>query len=167
MAGSVSLRPVTAEDEAFLLALYATTREQELAMTDWGPAEQAQFVQMQFQAQQHHYQRAFPQARHEIILYDGMAVGRIYVDRPGSEIRLIDITITPSFRSQGIGGHLLEQLKAEATAADIPVRFYVWQFNMAAQKFYQRHGFEQIGTEGAYVFMGWYPGRENHHEEVA
>jgi hypothetical protein len=47
----VTLRPIGADDLPFLCALYASTREQELAAVAWDPAQKTAFVQMQLAAQ--------------------------------------------------------------------------------------------------------------------
>lgn len=153
----VSTRPYTPDDAPFVFALYATTRAGEMALVDWDDAQKEQFLRMQFQAQKQHYTSAFPAARHDIILFNGEAVGRIYVDRNPHEVRLIDIVLLPAYRNRGIGAFFMEQLKQDARTAGVPVRLFVWQPNEAAQRFYRRHGFEDVGQQGAYVLMEWQP----------
>jgi ribosomal protein S18 acetylase RimI-like enzyme len=153
----LALRPVTAADEPFLLALYSSTRAVEMALVDWPAEQQQRFLQMQFSAQQEHYRTNFPKAEHEIILLDQEAVGRIYIDRAEDEIRLLDITISPERRNGGIGRKLMKDLQVEAATSGRPVRFYVWQLNYDAQRFYTRLGFEEAGEAGAYIAMEWRP----------
>ena len=63
-APSITLRPVRPDDEMLLYTLYASTREEELALVDWdAPAKEA-FLRMQFTAQQNHYQGFFPHGDH-------------------------------------------------------------------------------------------------------
>jgi ribosomal protein S18 acetylase RimI-like enzyme len=161
-ARPLTLRPVTEADEPFLFALYSSTRAMEMALVDWPVEQQQSFLQMQFGAQQEHYGANFPLAEHKIILLDQEAVGRIYVDRAGDEIRLLDITITPEARNGGIGRQLMGDLQAEATVSGRPVRFYVWQLNHDAQRFYRRLGFEEAGEAGAYIAMEWRPAANYH-----
>ena len=49
-AVGVTLRPACADDEGFLLALYASTRQDEMAAWGWDAAQQEMFLRMQFLA---------------------------------------------------------------------------------------------------------------------
>ncbi|MCA9996958.1 MAG: GNAT family N-acetyltransferase, partial [Anaerolineales bacterium] len=81
----------------------------------------------------------------------------IYVDHNPTEIRLLDIVLLPEKRNQGIGAAYLQTLQQAAGQANIPLRFYVWQLNHAAQRFYQRHGCRVVEEVGAYILMEWRP----------
>ncbi len=152
---STTTRPVTPEDNEFLYELYKTMRAMEMGLVDWDDNQKEQFLQMQFQAQQTHYQTTFPTAEHQIILLDGHPIGRIYVDRNANEIRLLDIILLPTHRNLGIGTTYLQQLQHDAADKNVPVRFYVWQFNHDAQRFYHRLGFQTVAEAGAYIQMEW------------
>ena len=154
---SLALRLATGDDKAFLFALYCSTRADEMVLVDWSGEQKQRFLQMQLDAQQAHYQANFPRAEHQIILLQDEPVGRIYVDRAGDEIRLLDITISPAQRNNGLGSRLMTDLQAEGAATGRPVRFYVWQLNQGAQRFYRRLGFYETGDAGAYVAMEWQP----------
>src|SRR2546423_6011261 len=92
-AGPVTLRPVVAQDEAFLLRVYSSTRMDEMALVPWSEAQREVFLKSQFDAQQHHYQTNFPQAKHEIIERAGQPIGRLYVLRTDEFTRILDLTI--------------------------------------------------------------------------
>src|SRR5688500_912719 len=81
MSSSITIRPVTSEDERFLLEVYAATRADELALTDWNERQRQAFVEMQFAAQQHYYRTQFPEAEHSIIFLNELRAGRLYVAR--------------------------------------------------------------------------------------
>lgn len=154
----LAYRPATEDDLPFLYELFRSTRELELsAMPDWNEEQKQTFLKQQFSAQRNQYQAAFPNAKHNIILRKNKPVGRIYTDTSDTEIRLLDIIVSPKRRDLGIGSYCMEQLKQEATKANVPLRFYVWQSNLAAQRFYERHGCVKLGELGAYIFMGWHP----------
>ena len=55
MTGSLSLRETRPTDRPFLLAVYGSTRADELALVDWDAPTRAAFLQMQFDAQDRHY----------------------------------------------------------------------------------------------------------------
>ncbi len=51
MTGKVTLRPVQDSDDDFLLKVYGSTREQEMAQVPWTSEQKQQFVRMQWEAQ--------------------------------------------------------------------------------------------------------------------
>jgi len=157
MAASVTVRPVEAADEAFLYQVYASTREEELAVLDWDAAQKDAFLRMQFAAQHHHYREHYPDAAFQVILADDRPAGRLYVDRWPGEIRIVDIALLPQFRNSGIGTLLLQDLLAEAQLAGKPVSIHVERFN-PARRLYERLGFLTIADEGVYLLMEWSPG---------
>jgi ribosomal protein S18 acetylase RimI-like enzyme len=152
----IRFRPITPEDLPFLAALYASTRQEELAQTGWSEADKESFLALQFEAQHRHYQTHFPDAAFELILLEGKPIGRRYLDRRGDEFRLIDIALLPEQRNRGLGGALLRDLLAEAQAAEKPVRIHVEPFNPAL-RLYRRLGFELLEDKGVHLFMEWRP----------
>lgn len=150
----ISLRPITPEDESFLAALYASTREQELAQTNWSDDQKAMFCRMQFNAQTKDYQRNYPDASFDIIERDSVAAGRLLVLRSDEKIHVIDIALLPEHRGAGIGTKFLKELQAEAKAAGKPLSIHVEQFN-PARRLYERLGFKQIEEKGVYLLLHW------------
>ncbi len=154
---SVSLRPIAPEDMPFLLRLYRSIREDELAMiVDWTDEQKDWFVLMQFNGQHTWYQEHYVGASFDIILVDGEPAGRLYVHRREKEIRLVDISLLPELRNRGLGTSLLRDLFAEAEAAGKPLTIHVEKFN-PAMRLYQRLGFTCIGGTGPYDLMEWRP----------
>jgi ribosomal protein S18 acetylase RimI-like enzyme len=151
-AGKVTLRPVQESDDEFLLKVYGSTREQELAQVPWTAEQKQQFVRMQWEAQRTHYAAQHPQASHEIICLEGSAAGRLYLDRSGDKFHILDITLLPEHRNRGAGSFLLGQIMAEAKEAGKPVSIYVETFNPSLQLF-QRLGFTAIQQEGFHVLL--------------
>jgi ribosomal protein S18 acetylase RimI-like enzyme len=151
---SIGLRPIGQEDQPFLLALYSSTRQQELAVLPWDEAQKAAFLQMQFEAQHAQYQEHYAGASFDIILVGGQPAGRLYVKRGSEEFRIVDIALLPEFCNRGIGSTLLRQLQAEARAAGKPLTIHVERFNPAL-RLYERLGFRQIDDRGVYLFMEW------------
>jgi ribosomal protein S18 acetylase RimI-like enzyme len=157
VASSVTLRPIQEEDMDFLLRLYATTRADEMAMVvDWTDEQKGAFVRMQFQAQHAWYQEHYGDAQFDLVLVDGISAGRLYVHRRSAEIRLVDISLMPELRGQGIGSALLRELMAEAEAAGKPLTIHVEKYN-PAMRLYQRLGFSSIADRGPYDLMEWRP----------
>src|SRR5688572_12378444 len=128
-AAAIALRPIGPDDRSFLLAVYASTREPELAAVEWDAAQKAAFVEMQFDAQHAYYQEHYAGAAFDVILVFGQPAGRLYVAREGDEIRIVDIALLPEFCNRGIGTTLLRELQSEAAAAGKPLRIHVERFN--------------------------------------
>lgn len=156
MKDAIAFRAISAEDQPFLRRLYASTRTEELARTDWSESAKESFLDFQFSAQHKFYKEQFPEAEFHIVLLEGEPIGRLYVDRREKEIRLVDIAILPEHRRQGIGSSLLRDLLAEGTRVRKPIRIHVEQFNPAL-RLYERLGFRRIEDKGVYYLMEWSP----------
>lgn len=153
---ALRLRPATSEDEPFLMNLFATTRADELALLNCDEHQKEAFIAMQFNAQSRQYNMSYPEARHSIVLWDEVPIGRLVVDRGEREFILVDIALLPTHRSAGIGTHLIEDLLLEATAARKPVKLNVWHSN-PARNLYKRMGFSATNEDGVYSEMCWNP----------
>ena len=153
------LRPVTPEDEEFLIAVYGRTREDELAQAEWAEGQQDQFVRWQYGLQQREYQSRFPDGDYRVIVINDRPAGRIWVGSDDEQIRLLDIAILPEFQNRGIGTILLRRLIDEASQANKFLRHMVFVLNNDAHRFYERLGFAVIEDFGAYKHMEWRPGK--------
>jgi ribosomal protein S18 acetylase RimI-like enzyme len=156
MQSSITFRLISPADEDFLRAVYASTRMDELVPLGWDEEQKHAFLSMQFAAQHTYYQKQFPHAAFQLILLDHRPIGRLYVDRRGNEIRLLDITLVPEHRNAGIGTTLLKDLLAEAARLGKPVRLHVKPSN-PARRLYQRLGFHLREDQGVYLLMEWSP----------
>lgn len=151
---SVTLRPVSREDEALIFDIYASTRADEMAQTGWDDAQRHLFLKMQFAAQQQHYSTRYPAAEHLIILSKAVPVGRLYVARSGEEIRILDIALLPEHRNRGTGSSIIKNLMDESAKSGKPVRIYVESYSRALQLF-ERLGFSQVEQTGFHYLMQW------------
>ncbi len=148
--------PVSETDLPFLLKLYGTTREQELAQFGWTDEQKRQFIKFQFEAQSRQYRESYPNATFDLILLDNAAIGRLYLEECQTQIRVIDIALLPQYRCQGIGSRFLRGIKQGATVLNKTVSIHVQQNNPALY-LYQRLGFNKVGEYGIYVQMMWQP----------
>jgi GNAT superfamily N-acetyltransferase len=154
------LRPAGAakDDSELLYRIYASTREDELAVVPWDAAVKEAFLRMQFAAQDSRYHATFPAASYDLIVSGDDAgaevLGRLYVDRGDEAWLVLDLALLPQHQRKGIGTRLLTRVLAQAAAAGKPVRMHVERFN-PAQRLYQRLGFEQIADEGVYLLLEW------------
>jgi ribosomal protein S18 acetylase RimI-like enzyme len=150
----VTLRDALPADEVLLFELYASSRAHEMALVPWSEEQINAFLKMQYEAQTTHYRQAFPDATFSVILRDGAPVGRLYVRRGENEIRILDITILPDVRNQGIGNAVLSDLVREAAQSKKNVLIYIETFNPSLRLF-GRLGFKSIGEEGFNYLMEW------------
>jgi ribosomal protein S18 acetylase RimI-like enzyme len=146
------LRAVNASDREFLIDLYASVREPELELVPWDPGIKWAFVEHQFAAQDRHYRTHYDGATLDVVEVAGEPVGRLYVHRAPSEIRIMDIALLPEFRGRGIGERLLRSVLHEADDAAIPVSIHVERGNRA-MSLYKRLGFFPVEERGPYVLM--------------
>jgi ribosomal protein S18 acetylase RimI-like enzyme len=155
-AGQQALRPAGPGDAELLYRIYASTREDELAVVPWDASQKEAFLRMQFAAQHRYYHATFPDASYNLILSGEQVLGRLYVDRGETAWNVIDLALLPEHRGQGIGTKLLTLVLADAGAAAKPVRMHVEQFN-PARRLYDRLGFNQIADKGVYLELEWKP----------
>jgi ribosomal protein S18 acetylase RimI-like enzyme len=153
--GAVKLRPVVAEDEEFLVSVYANTRAEELAQVPWSDEQKAAFVKWQFDLQRKEYEANYPHIEYDVILFDERPAGRIWISRDEGHIRLLDIAILDEFQNRGIGTVLLRGLIEEAISSNKKLRHMVFVLNEDAKRFYERLGFVVFEEVGAYLHMEW------------
>jgi ribosomal protein S18 acetylase RimI-like enzyme len=150
----VRLRSIDYGDLAFLEQVYASTRTEELALTDWSEQQKAAFIGFQFRAQHAHYATHYHGADFLVIERGGTRVGRLYLHWRRDELRIVDIALLPQARGSGLGRRLLEVLMAQAAAAGKAVSIHVEQMN-PAMRLYLRLGFMRNGEHGVYHLMEW------------
>ena len=153
----VGLRPMVDADLPFTAALYASTREAELAPIPW-PAEAKQaFLAQQHAAQHAHYQQHYRGMDAMIVERRGAAIGRLYLYEMPAEIRIVDISLAPEARRHGIGAALLRDLFAQAAPRGKNVSIHV-EKNNPARMLYARLGFTIVDDDrGAYDLWEWRP----------
>lgn len=150
---SVSLRPVTADDGSLLLAIYRSTRAEELALVSWWSDDQkAAFVQMQLEAQHAHYRNTFPQAEYSVVMVHDRAVGRLYTAEMENELRILDLTLLPEERNAGIGTGILTQLLQACESQQKALSIHVESFNPSIGLL-ERLGFRKVSENGFYFLM--------------
>src|SRR3954471_21366209 len=155
--GRVTLRPLTNEDDAFLLTVYESTRADELAQVKWPPGQREAFLKSQFEMQRQEYSARFPDSKHQLILVDDRPAGRIWIGQDDQQIRLLDIALLPKFQNRQVGTVLLRSLMAAARIERKPLRHMVFMLNNDAHRFYERLGFVMIEDLGAYKHMEYNP----------
>ena len=159
MDKQVTLRSITEADKPFLSAVYASTRQEELAVLSWSETEKQAFLTLQFNAQDTYYHNQFDSAGFFIIEQEQKQIGRLYLDHREDEIRIIDIALMPAYRNQGIGTTFLTAILDEGQDTGLPVRIHV-EFNNPALRLYRRLGFQKVAENGVYYLMEKMPNQQ-------
>lgn len=146
-ASPLRLRPEEPADRPFLFALYAATREPELAATGWSAAQCTAFLQHQFAALTSGYMTAYPDADRWILECGGTSVGAVIRARTTEEHRVVYVALAPAHRGRGLGGILLRRLQQQAAEARVPLRLQAF-VDSPALRLYRRLGFVETGTDG-------------------
>lgn len=132
--GVLTRRAATAADEPFLRTLFTESRD-ELALLPDAIAE------LQWRAQQRHFEQAFPQATHEVIVVGGVDVGRLVLAVGDTEVHVVELAVARGHRRQGIASRVLAGVIGDA--ADRPVTLQVWATNAPARALYDKLGFRR------------------------
>jgi GNAT superfamily N-acetyltransferase len=148
----VALRPAVDADTEFLIAVYGSTRAEELAPAGWDAAQFDAFIRQQFSAQDTHWREHKSGMQTDVIVVNGIDAGRLYVDRLPAEIRVVDIALLPEHRGTGAGGMLLRALLDEGVRTGLPVTIHVERGNRA-RTLYERLGFAPVSTTGVYDLL--------------
>jgi ribosomal protein S18 acetylase RimI-like enzyme len=165
-SNGIALRRASAEDREFLVRVYASTREEELAALAWSPAQREGFLRMQFDVRLKTYAVAYPSAETSVVYIGDAAAGSIIISRGSNEIRLVDIALLSEFRTRGVGGSLIRALISEARRAGGVLKLAVLRGNRAAH-LYERLGFVATGGDAMYCEMELRPAATttNHTQE--
>jgi ribosomal protein S18 acetylase RimI-like enzyme len=151
---SISLRPVTSDDDPFLFEVYASSRGEDLATMGWEPEPIRTFLETQYSAQKVFLKNDYPETDDRIIMLGRERIGRIVVLRNDREIRLVDIALMPQYRNAGLGTHLVRDLMSEAAKLSIPFRLQLIRSNPAVALFEQL-GLVRTGETGSHYQMEW------------
>jgi ribosomal protein S18 acetylase RimI-like enzyme len=155
LAERVSLRPVVLPDEEdFLIELYYTTRE-DIQLAPIDEEEKRKLSLMQYGLQKEHYTTYYPDSSHDIIMFDGERVGRLWTARYEKELLGIDLAIMPEYRNLKIGTFLLENLGKEAAETNRIFSFHVLKLNVKAIRLYERLNCKFVGETEMHYTMQW------------
>jgi ribosomal protein S18 acetylase RimI-like enzyme len=153
----VMLRSVVDDDLPWLRDLYATTREDEMAQVPWSAAQKRAFLDQQFGAQHQHYRAAYPGADVLVVFDADGPLGRFYLQRSPPDHLVVDISLFPRARGQGIGGALIRAAQEDAAVQGRGMTLHVLQQNPAARRLYERLGFVASEAPFPYLRMAWQP----------
>ncbi|MBK6285535.1 MAG: GNAT family N-acetyltransferase [Draconibacterium sp.] len=148
----ITYRPISASDLHFLKNLYRSTREEELDTTDWNELQKERFIEFQFNAQHSHYVNSFERADFLLIKLKKTDIGRLYLWKTDSQIRILDITLLEKYRRKEIGTKIITALIHEANKTGKKLNLHVGK-NNPALKLYERLGFKRKTDTDIDFFM--------------
>lgn len=156
LARNVGLRVANTDDTRFLRALFHALKSEELPLDGWPEPLKQTFLDQQFTLQHMQYVNSYANADFWIVEHGGQPIGRYYLLRGSARYHIIDITLAPAWRGQGIGSLLLDwtqSLVGKHGATGISL--HVDERNAGAQRLYAKHGFAETSRETPYVAMQW------------
>lgn len=149
-----TVRPETAEDDAFLRRLTIEGRWAEFAPLPLADEHKRMLLEQQYVARRDHYRTYYPMADFSVIELDGAAIGRLCLLRDTHEHKLIDIALLPDHCGTGLGGALLDSILTEAAALGRSVSLCVDHSN-PARRLYERKGFRETARNEMDAEMVW------------
>jgi ribosomal protein S18 acetylase RimI-like enzyme len=138
------LRPVTADDLAFLWGLKIKTLKDYIDQTFGWDDNVAMW----------YLEEGLPGT--EIVLIDQQPVGQLKVVEEDDELYLSEIGLMPQFQGCGIGGGIIRDIQDNARSLGKTVRLQVMKVN-PAKRLYERLGFEQYDESETHYKMRWMP----------
>ncbi|AOB29739.1 hypothetical protein AKI39_02125 [Bordetella sp. H567] len=144
-APELSFRPATEADIPTLLALRQQTMTPHLERAGAPRDRDANLARVNYRLQD------------ALLVYEGAAlVGLFKVARDGPEWTLVQVQIVPGRQGQGLGGHLVRALQAQAAQAGCAITLEVLKGN-PARRLYERCGFAVVGENALEYCMRWSP----------
>jgi ribosomal protein S18 acetylase RimI-like enzyme len=150
----LQLLPSCLEDDCFLFEVYMSTRVEEFTSLGWDEDQLASFLRMQYEMQKRSYHNQYPNSNYELVVWEGVRVGRIMFEETEQAWMLVDIALLPIYRNKGIGTQLIVRLQQNAALTNKPIRLFVLAGN-PVQELYKRLGFHVTGQQSPYIAMEW------------
>jgi ribosomal protein S18 acetylase RimI-like enzyme len=150
---SYRIRPATAGDVGFLAdVVIVATRAQGRLPRDFDERQWregfAEWTLKQVRGE-------IPDSTTSVVEVDNDRVGRLRVTRTVDHVVLCGIQLLPRIQRQGIGTAIIDDLKARAAAAGVPLDLDVEKDNPDARRLYERLGFTQVGEGEQECNLRW------------
>ena len=153
----LALRQAQPNDQVFLDALYATSRD-DLAQAGLPEQMLATLLKTQQLTQQAGFRHHYPLAEHFILERSGVPVGRVVVQVDETGMRLLDIAVAPQARRSGCAKTVLAALQATARQRQLDLSLAVAKTNQAARRLYLGQGFAVRSEDDLVEQMFWQGG---------
>jgi ribosomal protein S18 acetylase RimI-like enzyme len=150
---TVSLRPESPADDAFLRHLILESVAEELGAAAWPEPMRSHLLGVQVAGRRQSRRVDFPDADSLVIQADGEDAGWLVAASMPEEVHIVDIMVMPEMRGMGIGAAAIQVILSSAADAGKPVRLSVNPMNQGAIRLYERLGFRKIGEDEIQHFM--------------
>ncbi|MBC3807160.1 GNAT family N-acetyltransferase [Undibacterium seohonense] len=150
----LGIRPESPQDRMFLEQLYCESREDLYALATQ-PEIFQQLMQMQLTIHLQGLQQRYPQSQSWLITRNGQSIGRIVTDMGQNDLRLVDLAISVTARSQGIAQQILRAMQNFADHHHLSISLSVMCSNHRAVDLYKKCGFKQISEDSLFLQMCW------------
>ncbi|MET3129984.1 ribosomal protein S18 acetylase RimI-like enzyme [Oxalobacteraceae bacterium GrIS 1.11] len=151
------LRHVSDSDQAFLDALYRSTRA-DLTHIEAEPGFVAGLIDMQQTMQAHGFRQQFPAADYLLLECGGERIGRLVL--APSPLRIVDLALLPSAQGKGIATAVLKALQCHAAANRSTIELSVSKNNPGARRLYLTLGFHISSVDDLQEHMRWSAAQE-------
>lgn len=145
------------EDKAFLFALFAATRAADMAAMPIDAAGKAFLLRAQYRSMTETYRRDYPEARWQIVEWDGKPVGLLIAHVGERCVTYVDIALLPGIQGRGLATRLMLQALEEPRRLGLPARVTVLATNLASLRLCERLGFARRGETPPFVELEWKP----------
>lgn len=145
----IDRRTAVDDDRDFLFDVFCSALMPEDALLTLPESKRQPLLRAQFEAREMQYRKTYVLADFDVLTVDGKPVGNLYLDRGDEEFVLINISILPDYRNQGIGTAVVGRILEDAGRLVLPVRARV-PHRCPALNLLQRLGFEQVGDDGVH-----------------
>lgn len=99
---------------------------------------------------------ARPETLDAVVTEGETIIGRIVIRRAEGRLRLVDLTILPDRRGQGLGTILLEAVTAAAADRGWPVQARLW-YDSPAKRLFRKAGFVKAAETAVDEMLEWRP----------
>ncbi len=154
---ALTLRPVRDDeaDRTFLYALFAATRSAEMAAMPLDAAARDFLLRAQYRSMTETYRRDYPNARREVVEFDGEPIGRLVTDVGDRCVTFVDIALLPRAQGLGLATRLMLRALDEPRRLGLPARVNVLAQNAASLKLCERLGFVWLEEASPFVRLEW------------
>ena len=160
--GLASVRPCRASDDALLYDVFCTTwRSEVAALPNQNLAQHV--LRIQHIAQERRLESTHPGMERFVVLTDHLPAGRLYLDRTGARIEVLDLTLLERFRGEGVGTRLLAELFDTATHEARAITLRVPRRHERVTGFYLDRGFALTAVDDLDNTLVWTPARVSSH----
>ncbi len=101
MKGNITLEPIIPAHAEFLYDIFKDIHPELTGITGMTEDQLESILRFQYEIRQEQLRKLYPNADRNLILLDGVPVGYLCTDS-GSDIRIVEIGLYESYRSNGI-----------------------------------------------------------------